>query len=217
MDIESLSLSEAEYAALRSAEFDNNVLPPSTRDSAKKDSNDGKAEKHEIEEQERGGEEAEVVRSYDVKFPPTKSGLRIPRALFLCSAPSTPSPSSSVTKVSAAGSSAGISARRSARRRNGLPGHSGSVPADGKRGAAGGEGDAELAAQAQSLVHLMRRSIVLHEFKDRVLWDENADPYAASEERVQYIEVKNASNAIEEQEQEKEEERLVGEWLDGVE
>lgn len=31
----------------------------------------------------------------------------------------------------------------------------------------------------------MRRSVLLHEFKERALWDEDLDPSAAAEERVQ--------------------------------
>jgi hypothetical protein len=39
--------------------------------------------------------------------------------------------------------------------------------------------------QAEEMVHLMRRSVLLHEFKERALWDEDLDPSAAAEERVQ--------------------------------
>lgn len=34
------------------------------------------------------------------------------------------------------------------------------------------------------MARLMRRSVVMYEYKERVQWNENLDPHAASEERV---------------------------------
>ena len=74
-------------------------------------------------------------------------------------------------------------------------------------------GENELGDQAAEMVRLMRRSVVLHEFKERVLWDEDLDPHAASEERVQFVRLEGERDGKEE---EGEEGVLVGEWLDGV-
>ena len=54
---------------------------------------------------------------------------------------------------------------------------------------------------------LMRRSIVLHEFKERVLWDEDVDAHQVSEERVRFHELGG----------DKEEEgKVVREWLEDM-
>jgi hypothetical protein len=45
-------------------------------------------------------------------------------------------------------------------------------------------GERVLGGQAEEMARLMRRSVVLHEFKERVRWGEDLDPHAASEERV---------------------------------
>lgn len=63
-------------------------------------------------------------------------------------------------------------------------------------------------AQAQEMAKLMRRSVLLHEFKERKLWDEDLDPNSASEDRVQVLEL--SPN----QDLEKQEERLVREWIE---
>jgi hypothetical protein len=146
-DVSGLSLSEAEYTALRSAEFDG--LSASA--------GEGKSPEEQA---------AETVRSSNVKFPPKDSGLRIPRTLFVASG---------VRKE-------------------------------------GDAADEDRVAQAQEMTRLMRRSIVLHEFKDRVMWDEDADPHGASEERVQFISIGGdggRGGTLEE------EERVIGEWLEG--
>ncbi len=64
-------------------------------------------------------------------------------------------------------------------------------------------------AQAEEMARLMRRSIVMHEFKDRVQWDEDADPHAASEERVQVREVGDETG-----DGRKREELEVREWIE---
>jgi hypothetical protein len=145
VDVAALSLSDAEFAALRSAEFDG--LPAI----------EGKAK---VEEQE-------TVRSSHLRFPPRDSGLKIPRSLFLAS--------------------------RNSRSRG--------------AGEVGGNAVAEedvLRAQGEEMVRLMRRSIVLHEFKERVLWDEDAEPHRSSEERVQLACLDD--HVIEE--------KVVGPWLE---
>lgn len=47
----------------------------------------------------------------------------------------------------------------------------------------------EVVQQTDTLVGLMRRSIVTYEYKDRVVWDGDLDPHAESEERVRMEEV----------------------------
>jgi hypothetical protein len=66
-------------------------------------------------------------------------------------------------------------------------------------------------AQAEEMAKLMRRSVLLHEFKERKLWDEDLDPYSASEDRVQVLELSpNASEGVGNEE----EERVVREWIE---
>jgi hypothetical protein len=198
VDIEALSLSEGEYAVLRSAEFDGIKVPESGETEGKEKDGAGKLD------------EAETVRSYDVKFPPTKSGLKIPRSLFLArtsrpSDPTIPSSRSRPSTSSRPSSSASLSARRSARRRS-------EGAEQGAEAGAWEEGDDELVNQTREMVRLMRRSVVLHGFKERVLWDEDADPEGQSEERVQFVPLKAGG-------EEQDMERIVREWLEdgGVE
>ena len=54
---------------------------------------------------------------------------------------------------------------------------------------------------------LMRRSVVVHEFRDRVLWDEDADADGEAEERVRVV---GLGGGVGEEEGE-----VVGEWLEG--
>jgi hypothetical protein len=66
-------------------------------------------------------------------------------------------------------------------------------------------------AQAEEMAKLMRRSVLLHEFKERKLWDEDLDPYSASEDRVQVLELSpNADEGVGNEE----EERVVREWIE---
>jgi hypothetical protein len=69
-----------------------------------------------------------------------------------------------------------------------------------------GQGGDEPYRQAEELARLMRRSVVMHEFKDRALRDEDGDPHAASEERVQVHELRM-------DEREHEQAKAVEEWL----
>lgn len=121
VDLAGLSLSEAEYAALTSAEFD---------------SLSGREKEDVIKASEKKIEELQpdTSRSANVKFPPRDSGLKVPRSLFLST----------------------------------------------------GQEDKELREQTEKMAGLMRRSIILHEFKDRVMWDEDLDPQAAAWERVRF-------------------------------
>jgi len=64
-------------------------------------------------------------------------------------------------------------------------------------------------AQAEEMAKLMRRSVLLHEFKERKLWDEDLDPYSASEDRVQVLSLPINSETS------GEEERFVREWIEG--
>ncbi|KAG0651548.1 hypothetical protein D0Z07_1932 [Hyphodiscus hymeniophilus] len=164
VDIEPLSLSDAEYAALRSAEFDTLPATACAEEKDKKAPKEGKLE------------EQELVRSSHMKFPPKDSGLRIPRSLFLC------------TSLVDVGRSEG------------------EVSKTPHAALEGDVGKDERVAQSEEMARLMRRSVVLHEFKDRVMWDEETDPHAASEDRVQ-VEMLGARAGTEE--------KIVGAWLDG--
>jgi hypothetical protein len=70
-----------------------------------------------------------------------------------------------------------------------------------KRGAK----ESEAKQQTDAMVGLMRRSIVTYELKDRVHWDEDLDPHAASEERVRIQEIGEGEDA-----------KVVGEWMDDL-
>jgi hypothetical protein len=63
-------------------------------------------------------------------------------------------------------------------------------------------------AQAEEMAKLMRRSVLLHEFKEKKLWDEDLDPYSASEDRVQVLSLSTYSETS------GEEERFVREWIE---
>jgi hypothetical protein len=128
-----------------------------------------------------GSLELEVSRKANLKFPPKDSGLKIPRSLFLY----TPSESPS-TAQPPSGKEDPFSGKKPAQRR---------AQQQARKQAAGQDTDIQLEEkvgmeatpqnQAKEMVKLMRRSVLLHEFKERVLWDEDLDPSAAAEERVQ--------------------------------
>lgn len=133
---------------------------------------------------EKEGEQLEWGRKSPLKFPPAGSGLRIPRSLFIYS-------TSSTTSLSPAAKSAPKT----------------------KAGLAG-EGDDEIQQQAEEMVRVMRRSIVTHEFKDRVVWagDEDADAgdaHTVSEERVRIRGVGDGQG-------ERELGEVVGGWIEEV-
>lgn len=67
----------------------------------------------------------------------------------------------------------------------------------------------EMNKQAEEMAKLMRRSLVMYEFKDRALWDGDGDPHALSEERVQVHEL-----GVDESEQK--EAAVVEGWLEGL-
>ncbi|KAL3421715.1 hypothetical protein PVAG01_05871 [Phlyctema vagabunda] len=69
------------------------------------------------------------------------------------------------------------------------------------------EGEGELEAQAQEMCHVMQRSITLHESKDRRVWDDSFDAHTEAETRVRY-------RTLVEGDAEREERRLVREWLE---
>lgn len=75
-----------------------------------------------------------------------------------------------------------------------------------------GKGNITPKTQAEEITTLMRRSLLLHEFKDRRMWDEDLDPSAAAEERVQLSSI--PAIAVSEKEgEENMEARTVTEWL----
>lgn len=57
---------------------------------------------------------------------------------------------------------------------------------------------------------LMRRSVSLHEYKDRRVWDEDLDAESAAEERVW---VRSLGGGFEEAEEER---AVVKEWIEDV-
>jgi hypothetical protein len=57
--------------------------------------------------------------------------------------------------------------------------------------------------QAEEMASLMRRSVLLHEFKERRVWDEDFDAEGEAEGRV----VVSGTG---------DEERVVGEWVEDV-
>jgi hypothetical protein len=131
-----------------------------------------------------GGElELEVSRRAHLKYPPKDSGLKIPRALFLYGPP----------------------LQQQRKNKTGFEKKKDKTAKGNK-----GEGE-EITPrqQAEEMVHLMRRSVLLHEFKDRVLWDEDLDPSAAAEERVQLSSLSLRPGT----EAEEEEEGRAVEWL----
>lgn len=120
--------------------------------------------------------EITVSPKSNLRFPPRDSGLRIPRSLLLTTSTS---PSCN-TKIPPARKRKGAKAPKLTKE--------------------------EPQRQADELARLMRRSVVMHEFKDRALWDEDGDPHAASEERVQVCELKAGEG----------EREIVEEWIDGL-
>lgn len=139
-----------------------------------------------------GSLELEVTRKSNLKFPPKDSGLKIPRSLFLYSAPvSASGPLASKSK--AMRSAASRQARKQARK-----GSRPSLSLDGEEGE-----EVTARGQAEEMVRLMRRSIQLHEFKERIQWDEDLHPESAAVERVGISGVDS-----------KEEERVVRKWIE---
>ncbi|KAE9380739.1 hypothetical protein N431DRAFT_362763 [Stipitochalara longipes BDJ] len=135
----------------------------------------------ELEMERRGGRdggslELEVSRRANLKFPPKDSGLKIPRLLFLYSEPHSEDRSAPVS-TSAGRSAASKQARKQARRKP-------NAGLDVFEEHVEGEGEVTARGQAEEMVRLIRRSIVLHEFKERVQWDEDLDPESAAKERV---------------------------------
>jgi hypothetical protein len=128
-----------------------------------------------------GSLELEVSRKANLKFPPKESGLKIPRSLFLYTLSRSPS-----TAQPPSGKEDPLSGKKPAQRR---------AQQQARKQAAGQDTDIRLEGrageevtpqtQAEEMVRLIRRSVLLHEFKERVLWDEDHDPSAAAEERVQ--------------------------------
>ena len=137
-------------------------------------------------------------RSANLKFPPRDSGLKIPRTLFLVTG-------SGGSSAGVRGEGAGKGERSEGAVKRGTR---------GREHGSGSAGDDEMGEQAREIVRLMRRSVVRHEFKERVMWDEDADPHAAAEERVQLVSLKEKEEE-EVGEGEGEEEKALGEWLEG--
>jgi hypothetical protein len=118
-----------------------------------------------------GSLELEVSRKANLKFPPKDSGLKIPRSLFLYTPSESPSTGTTENERP-------LSSKKPARKQ--VRGRDTDIQLEEKAGE-----EVTPQTQAEEMVRLMRRSVLLHEFKERVLWDEDHDPSAAAEERVQ--------------------------------
>lgn len=64
----------------------------------------------------------------------------------------------------------------------------------------------EMRRQAEEMAKVMRRSLLMYEFKDQTLQDEDGDPQALSEERVQVHELRAEKS-------EQEEAEVVERWV----
>jgi hypothetical protein len=140
--------------------------------------------------------ELEVSRKANLKFPPRDSGLKIPRSLFLYTSPE----ASPRTEQEKEGEQAKVGttqkqARRQARRKVDVH-----VDLDAQ------SEEISPRVQAEEMVRLMRRSVQLHEFKERVQWDEDLDPESAAEKRVGISGVGGL----------KEEETVVRAWIEDI-
>jgi hypothetical protein len=80
--------------------------------------------------------------------------------------------------------------------------------ANGKEGEEKHGEEVTAKGQAEEMVKLMRRSVLVHEFKERVLWDEELDPHSAADERIAIAALSSASSL--------EEDRVVREWIEEV-
>ncbi|RDW85479.1 hypothetical protein BP5796_03804 [Coleophoma crateriformis] len=60
--------------------------------------------------------------------------------------------------------------------------------------------------QAEEIVRLMRRSVMLHEGKERKEWDYSFDPHLAAEERVKHHQINDNDATVEE--------RIVRQWIE---
>ncbi|RDW75346.1 hypothetical protein BP6252_06488 [Coleophoma cylindrospora] len=63
-----------------------------------------------------------------------------------------------------------------------------------------------LEEQADEIVHLMRRSVTLHEGKERKEWDYSFDPHLAAEERVKHRQINDNDATMEE--------RIIQQWIE---
>jgi len=58
------------------------------------------------------------------------------------------------------------------------------------------------------MARLMQRSVLLHEFKERALWDEDLDPQDAADDRVQLL---SLSGKLEDK---KAQTKMIEEWIE---
>ncbi|PVH78441.1 hypothetical protein DL98DRAFT_656150 [Cadophora sp. DSE1049] len=112
-------------------------------------------------------------RPAHLKFPPSSSpNLKIPFSLFMyTSSPSPPSPSSSLTFKS--------SPKTKPKPKSQKKTHPSS--------SSDAEGATSPASQAKQMASLLRRSVFVHEFSERKIWDEDLDPEGASEARCRIV------------------------------
>ncbi|KAF7950239.1 hypothetical protein EAE96_007530 [Botrytis aclada] len=140
----------------------------------------------EEEEAEEPHEALSESRKSNLIFPPAQSSLRIPRSLFTYSS-----------------SFAGEKTQHISQN---IPQDEGKVEEkeDEEK-----EENNIFKQQAQELTKLMRRSIVMHELKERVLWDEDCDAGETTNERVTEMEVGDAGwdGAVER-------DTVVREWIE---
>ena len=121
-------------------------------------------------------------RKSHLKFQSKDSGIKIPRSLFL---------------ISSSSSSSDLVIDKAKKRGKGKK-------SDGLRL----EDVINPKKQAVELAEEMRRSVALHELKDRKTWDYDLDPYAEADKRIEVREVGGGSGEYEE------EGKKVQEWIE---
>ncbi|TVY90933.1 hypothetical protein LAWI1_G004410 [Lachnellula willkommii] len=131
----------------------------------------------------------DAQRKSHLKFPTRDSGLKIPRSLFLTTSPSASNPLAPKAKIKTNAKAEGKAKSKPKKKK-------------------GDNEEVTPIAQAEEMATLMRRSVLLHEYKDRRVWDEDLDAESAAEERV-WI------RSLEEEEDEGERE-VVREWIEDV-
>ncbi|RDL37052.1 uncharacterized protein BP5553_04485 [Venustampulla echinocandica] len=115
---------------------------------------------------------ASTTQKAHLKFPPRDSGLKIPRTLLLTTSP--PAPPTPYLRPQ----SPSLKRKPTPKSRSKAKAKSDSITPE---------------TQAYELESLMRRSLTLHEFKDRREWDEAFDAETDASERVEVYELKRGT------------------------
>ncbi|KAK0121194.1 hypothetical protein ONS96_011373 [Cadophora gregata f. sp. sojae] len=158
-------------------------------------------------------------RPAHLKFPPSSTTLKIPFSLFLHTATSLPSSSSTTSSLS---SSTSPKTKSKSKSRSKLKAQRRS-----NEGPDGEDTTTTPGGQANHMATLFRRSVFIHEFSDRRIWDEELDPEAASQARARVVGIRGeGSGGVGEEgrrgdirngdEQGKSEGEAVGEWINDI-